>query len=62
MARELQNQGIEMKKKLKKSVSNIASVAKIVEIYRLTVMQFKGDIDFWFGYLEFCREMTWQDE
>ncbi|KAL5578821.1 hypothetical protein UlMin_011263 [Ulmus minor] len=56
VARELQKQGIETKKKSKKSVSDFAGVARIVDIYRLAVMRFKGDIDLWFRYLEFCRE------
>ena len=57
LARELRNQGIDNKrKKTKKSISDFAGVARIVEIYRLAVMRYKGDIDLWFRYLEFCRE------
>lgn len=44
------------KKKKKKSISDFAGVAKIVEIYRLATMRFKGDIRLWFRYLEFCRQ------
>ncbi|VVA99987.1 unnamed protein product [Arabis nemorensis] len=29
---------------------------KIVEIYRLATMRYKGDIGLWFKYLEFCRQ------
>ncbi|XP_010278633.1 PREDICTED: U3 small nucleolar RNA-associated protein 6 homolog isoform X1 [Nelumbo nucifera] len=43
-------------KKLRKSVSDFAGVSRILEIYRLAVMRYKGDIDLWFRYLEFCRE------
>ena len=57
VARELKKQGIDApKKSKKKSVSDFAGVARIVEIYRLAVMRYKGDIDLWFRYLEFCRE------
>uniref|UniRef100_A0A1J3E3P9 U3 small nucleolar RNA-associated protein 6-like protein n=1 Tax=Noccaea caerulescens TaxID=107243 RepID=A0A1J3E3P9_NOCCA len=49
-------QSDETKTKKKKSVSDFAGVAKIVEIYRLATMRFKGDINLWFRYLEFCRE------
>lgn len=49
-------QSDETKTKKKKSVSDFAGVAKIVEIYRLATLRFKGDINLWFRYLEFCRE------
>ncbi|KAG8385756.1 hypothetical protein BUALT_Bualt03G0078400 [Buddleja alternifolia] len=42
-------------KKSKKSVSDYAGVARILEIYRLATNRFKGDIELWFQYLEFCR-------
>ncbi|KAL3820725.1 hypothetical protein ACJIZ3_006630 [Penstemon smallii] len=42
-------------KKSKKSVSDYAGVARIIEIYRLATNRFKGDIELWFQYLEFCR-------
>ncbi|XP_051125574.1 uncharacterized protein LOC127247659 [Andrographis paniculata] len=42
-------------KKAKKSVSDFAGVARIIEIYRLATNRFKGDIELWFKYLEFCR-------
>ncbi|XP_008227017.1 PREDICTED: U3 small nucleolar RNA-associated protein 6 homolog [Prunus mume] len=54
--RELQKQGLKTNKKMKKSVSDFAGVRRIVDIYRLAVMRFKGDIELWFRYLEFCRE------
>ncbi|GAV90223.1 U3_assoc_6 domain-containing protein [Cephalotus follicularis] len=43
-------------KKIKKSVSDFSGVARIVELYRMAVMRFKGDVELWFRYLEFCRE------
>ncbi|XP_060175737.1 uncharacterized protein LOC132606313 [Lycium barbarum] len=43
-------------RKLKKSVSDYAGVSRIIEIYRLATSRFKGDIELWFQYLEFCRE------
>ncbi|CAN4127605.1 unnamed protein product [Withania somnifera] len=43
-------------RKLKKSVSDYAGVSRIVEIYRLATSRFKGDIELWFQYLEFCKE------
>ncbi|GFP90177.1 U3 small nucleolar RNA-associated protein 6 [Phtheirospermum japonicum] len=42
-------------KKSKKSVSDFAGVARILDIYRLATTRFKGDIELWFQYLEFCR-------
>ncbi|XVF87754.1 hypothetical protein PTKIN_Ptkin18bG0145800 [Pterospermum kingtungense] len=55
VARELVRQG-KKKTKTRKSVSDFASVYRIMEIYRLAVMRFKGDIELWFRYLEFCRQ------
>ncbi|XP_028093978.1 U3 small nucleolar RNA-associated protein 6 homolog isoform X2 [Camellia sinensis] len=52
VARELKKQN----KKMKKSVSDFAGVSRILEIYRLATNRFKGDIELWFQYLEFCRE------
>ncbi|KAE8736232.1 L-ascorbate oxidase-like protein [Hibiscus syriacus] len=52
--RELVRQG--KKTKSRKSVSDFASVARITEIYRLAVMRYKGDVELWFRYLEFCRQ------
>ncbi|XP_020093053.1 U3 small nucleolar RNA-associated protein 6 homolog [Ananas comosus] len=43
-------------KKWKKSVSDIAGVLRILGIFRLATMRYKGDLDLWFQYLEFCRE------
>ncbi|XP_075486834.1 uncharacterized protein LOC142526370 [Primulina tabacum] len=43
-------------KKSKKSVSDYAGVSRILEIYRLATNRFKGDIELWFQYLEFCKE------
>lgn len=39
----------------KKSVSDFAGVSRIIDIYRLATNRFKGDIELWFQYLEFCR-------
>lgn len=44
------------KRKGKKSVSDFAGVARILDIYRLATTRFKGDVELWFQYLEFCRE------
>lgn len=57
-ARELKKQGVDDKNKTKrkKSVSDYAGLVRIVEIYRLAVMRYKGDIDLWFRYLEFCKQ------
>ncbi|CAN1799027.1 U3 small nucleolar RNA-associated protein 6 homolog [Linum perenne] len=43
-------------KKMKLSVSDFTGVSRIMEIYRLAVMRYKGDVDLWIRYLEFCRE------
>ncbi|KAF3453201.1 hypothetical protein FNV43_RR03640 [Rhamnella rubrinervis] len=57
VAREPKKEGINAKKnKKKKSDADFACVLRIVEIFRLAVMRYKGDIDLWFRYLEFCRE------
>ncbi|KAK8683958.1 hypothetical protein V6N13_039999 [Hibiscus sabdariffa] len=53
--RELARQG-KKKTKTRKSVSDFAPVARIMEIYRLAVMRYKGDVELWFRYLEFCRQ------
>ncbi|XVF27896.1 hypothetical protein REPUB_Repub14bG0148800 [Reevesia pubescens] len=53
--RELVRQG-KKKTKTRKSVSDFAPVSRIMEIYRLAVMRYKGDIELWFRYLEFCRQ------
>ncbi|KAF2304699.1 hypothetical protein GH714_037523 [Hevea brasiliensis] len=53
VSRELKKKG---NKKIKMSVSDFAGVSRIVDIYRLSVMRYKGDIELWFRYLEFCRE------
>ncbi|XP_022926883.1 U3 small nucleolar RNA-associated protein 6 homolog [Cucurbita moschata] len=52
VSRELKKQG---NKKMRKSVSDFACVKRILYIYRLAVSRYKGDIDLWFRYLEFCR-------
>ncbi|XP_058095151.1 uncharacterized protein LOC131240736 [Magnolia sinica] len=44
------------KKVWRRSVSDSAGVLRILEIYRQAVLRYKGDIDLWFRYLEFCRE------
>lgn len=44
------------KKKWKKSISDFACTRRILDIYRLACVRYKGDIDLWFRYLEFCRE------
>ncbi|KAK1303289.1 hypothetical protein QJS10_CPB11g01373 [Acorus calamus] len=42
-------------KRWKRSLSDFAGVKRIVDIYRLATIKFKGDMDLWFRYLEFCR-------
>ncbi|KAJ1287354.1 hypothetical protein BS78_02G003400 [Paspalum vaginatum] len=42
-------------KKWKKSVSDVAGVLRVLDIYRMATVRFKGDLDLWFRYLEFCR-------
>lgn len=53
VARELMKQG---NKNLKKSKSDVAGLIRIIDIYELALKRFKGDIDLWFRYLEFCRQ------
>lgn len=48
--------GVVKNTKMKQSVSDFAGVSRIVEIYRLATTRFKGDIELWFQYIEFCRE------
>uniref|UniRef100_A0A0E0JUE7 Suppressor of forked domain-containing protein n=1 Tax=Oryza punctata TaxID=4537 RepID=A0A0E0JUE7_ORYPU len=43
-------------KKWKKSVSDIAGVLRVLDIYRIATVRYKGDLDLWFRYLEFCRD------
>ncbi|KAI9122631.1 hypothetical protein K1719_006471 [Acacia pycnantha] len=52
---ESENQGNEKKKKKRKSKSDLAGVLRIMEVYELALKRYKGDIDLWFRYLEFCR-------
>ncbi|XP_071714040.1 uncharacterized protein [Rutidosis leptorrhynchoides] len=42
--------------KMKQSVSDFAGLSRIVDIYRLATTRFKGDIELWFQYLEFCKQ------
>lgn len=51
-ANEMKNEG---NKKKKKSKSDIAGVVRIMDIYELALKRYKGDIDLWFRFLEFCR-------
>lgn len=37
-------------------MSDVAGVLRILDVYRMAVMRFKGDLELWFRYLEFCRE------
>ncbi|TKW29986.1 hypothetical protein SEVIR_2G004400v4 [Setaria viridis] len=43
-------------KKWKKSISDVAGVLRVLDIYRMATVRFKGDLDLWFRYLEFCRD------
>uniref|UniRef100_A0A6M2ERM1 U3 small nucleolar RNA-associated protein 6 homolog n=1 Tax=Populus davidiana TaxID=266767 RepID=A0A6M2ERM1_9ROSI len=56
VARELEKQGDKRRRRNKKSVSDFAGISRIVEIYRISVMRFKGDLELWFRYLEFCKD------
>jgi U3 small nucleolar RNA-associated protein 6 len=56
VARELEKQGDKRRRRNKKSVSDFAGISRIVEIYRIAVMRFKGDLELWFRYLEFCKD------
>lgn len=42
--------------KWNKSISDVAGVRRILDIYKMAVVRYKGDLDIWFRYLEFCRE------
>lgn len=42
-------------KKWKKSISDHAGVNRILDVYNMAVMRYKGDLKLWFQYLEFCR-------
>ncbi|KAH0458576.1 hypothetical protein IEQ34_011390 [Dendrobium chrysotoxum] len=44
------------RKKWKSSISDFAGVLRILDLYRMAVMRYKGDLGLWFEYLEFCRE------
>lgn len=44
------------KKKWAKSVSDYAAVLRVLDVYRTATVRFKGDLDLWFQYLEFCRQ------
>uniref|UniRef100_J3MI18 U3 small nucleolar RNA-associated protein 6 homolog n=2 Tax=Oryza brachyantha TaxID=4533 RepID=J3MI18_ORYBR len=43
-------------KKWKKSVSDVAGVLRVLDIYRMATVRYKGDLDLWFRYLEYCRD------
>lgn len=53
VSRELKSKG---NKRMKKSVSDYSGISRIVEIYKMATNRFKGDLDIWFQYLEFCRQ------
>ncbi|KAK6932750.1 U3 small nucleolar RNA-associated protein 6 [Dillenia turbinata] len=59
VSKKLNEQG---NKRLKKSMSDYAAVSRIIELCRLATNRYKGDIDLWFQYLEYCRQKKWQDE
>ncbi|XP_062188250.1 uncharacterized protein LOC133891539 [Phragmites australis] len=42
--------------KWKKSISDVSGVLRVLDIYRMATVRFKGDLDLWFRYLEFCRD------
>ncbi|KAM0831034.1 hypothetical protein ACQ4PT_065811 [Festuca glaucescens] len=39
-----------------KTVSDFAGVRRVLDVYKLATVRFKGDLDLWFRYLEFCRQ------
>lgn len=43
-------------RKWKKSISDWAGVKRILGVFRMGTLRFKGDLELWFRYLEFCRE------
>ncbi|KAL4563031.1 hypothetical protein LXL04_027062 [Taraxacum kok-saghyz] len=49
-------EGTVRKPKMKQSVSDFSMISRIVDIYRHATNRFKGDIQLWFQYLEFCRQ------
>ncbi|XP_057764925.1 uncharacterized protein LOC130985808 [Salvia miltiorrhiza] len=56
--RSLRKKALERKsggEKSKKTISDFSGVTRILLIYRLATNRFKGDIELWFQYLEFCR-------
>lgn len=44
------------KKKWKRSISDYAGIQRILGLYKMSVMRYKGDLGLWFQYLEFCKE------
>ncbi|KAF5193942.1 U3 small nucleolar rna-associated protein 6-like protein [Thalictrum thalictroides] len=53
VSRQLQEIG---KKRLKKTVYDEAIVRRIIKIYHLATTRFKGDINLWMKYIEFCKQ------
>ncbi|KAF3325438.1 U3 small nucleolar RNA-associated protein 6 [Carex littledalei] len=43
-------------RKWKKSISDWAGVKRILGVFKMGTLRFKGDLELWFRYLEFCRE------
>ncbi|KAF9590424.1 hypothetical protein IFM89_035259 [Coptis chinensis] len=43
-------------KKIKRSVSDTSCVVRILRVFRLVTMRFKGDVGLWYQYMEFCRQ------
>ena len=37
-------------------VFDFAFVSRIMEIYKFVVMRYKVDVEFWFWFLDFCRQ------
>ncbi|GAB2301069.1 hypothetical protein Dimus_035105 [Dionaea muscipula] len=57
ISRELKADGVEKKRRgRRRSVSDFAGVMRIVRIYSMATIRFKGDIELWFQFLEFCKE------
>lgn len=51
--RKLRNSG---NKKLKTGESDHSGVSRILDIYRIATTKFKGDLQIWFQYLDFCKQ------
>ncbi|KAH9606125.1 hypothetical protein KSS87_007267 [Heliosperma pusillum] len=49
------------KKRKKSSVSDLAGVRRVIDLYRMATSRFKGDIELWFQYLEYSNSFVFSD-